>query len=343
MMHNTTQKIGALLLVLGGLLVILLSLLLGEQSISLANAWAEWQSGRALYTTIDLNILLNHRLPRTLAAMLGGAGLALAGSAFQALLRNPLATPYTLGVASASALGAWLAFILMDYGWFMTTVWGIGSVQFMAFIFACADVALIYFFASRFARPSPTTLLLIGVTLGMLANAGILFSRYIAKPERVVAVDHWLMGGVDVLGYQSIMAMLIGVVPCMAVLLSQAGKLDQMAFSPEMAASRGVRVGQVQFIVLFAASMLTAFIVSVTGPIGFVGLIIPHIMRTFSGPLHARLMPMVCWAGGIFLCACDILARMMLPGETPIGIVTTILGGIFFLYLLLHRKRLHWD
>jgi len=327
---------------IAGVAIIFASILFGEQHINLANAWREWQAGSPLYQTRDLNILLNHRLPRTLAALLSGAGLALAGCAFQALLRNPLATPYTLGVANASALGAWLAFILMDYGFFVTNFFGFGAVQIMAFLFASADVALIYLFASRQARPSPATLLLIGVTLGMLANAGILLSRYLAKPERVVAVDHWLMGGVDVLGYQSIVILALGVIPCLFVLLAQATKLDQIAFSPEIAAARGVRVGQVQFIILLTASLMTAIIVSVTGPIAFVGLIIPHTVRAITGPLHSRLMPLSCIAGGVFLCACDIAARLMLPGETPIGILTTLLGGLFFLWLLLKKRGINW-
>jgi len=342
MKRNGTNITPVVTLLLAGVFTVILSLLLGEERVSLGRAWVEWQSGAALYETRDLNLLLNHRLPRTLAALLAGAGLALAGCAFQALLRNPLATPYTLGVSSASALGAWLAFILMDYGYFVAGVFGFGSVQLMAFAFAIADVMLIYFCAYRFARPSPATLLLIGVTLGMLANSGILLSRYVAKPERVVAVDHWLMGGVDVLGYQPVLVLLLGVIPCVIVLLLQSGKLDQIAFSPEIAASRGVHVGRVQFTILFTASLLTALIVSVCGPIAFVGLVIPHVMRGLAGPLHSRLMPLSCFAGGVFLCACDIAARMILPGETPIGILTTLFGGVFFLYLLLSRRVSDW-
>lgn len=329
--------------ILGSGAIVVASLLLGAETLSLASLLDEWRAGRTVAESPMLSVLINQRLPRTLAALLGGAGLALAGAVFQALLRNPLATPYTLGVASAGAFGAWMAYILFDYGWFVSGVLGIPSTQAFAFVFAGADALLVYVIAARRQQSSPTVLLLAGVTMGMLFNSGIMLTRYLAAPERLVTMDRWLMGGVDVLGYRPVWILLLGGLPCALVLLAQAGRLDQFGFNMELAAGRGVNVGLLQLVTFGAGSLLVAVIVSVIGPIGFVGLIVPHGVRSLTGPKHRLLLPLSMLAGGTFLCACDILARVILPGETPIGIVTTLIGGPFFLFLLMRRRFTDWD
>lgn len=333
----------AVLLLTASLLLVAASLVIGAEPIRLGQAWREWRAHTPLREAPTLSILLMQRVPRTLAALLTGAGLSLAGCSFQALLRNPLATPYTLGVASSGALGAWLAFILMDAGWIGGYVLGLPSIQALAFLFAGADTLLVYWLASRNARTSPSVLLLAGVTMGMLANSGIMLTRYLAAPERLMMMDRWLMGGVDVLGYRPVLILLAGVLPCSLVLLAQAAKFDQFGFSAEVAAGRGVRVGRLQILTFLTGSLMTAVIVSEVGPIGFVGLIIPHGVRAITGPRHTLLMPMSVVVGGAFLCACDIAARKLLPGETPIGIITTLIGGPFFLYLLMRRKFTDWE
>jgi len=335
-----TQWISILVLVC--LAIIPASLLIGTETLDLGRAWHEWRAGLPLHEAPVLSILLNQRLPRTLAALLAGAGLALAGCAFQALLRNPLATPYTLGIASAGALGAWSAFILMDLGWFTAGVLGVPTVQAFAFLFAAVDVALVWLVATRKARSSPAVLLLAGVTLGMLANSGIMLTRYLAAPDRLVMMDRWLMGGVDVLGYKPIFTLLVGAVPCAAILLAHAAQFDQVGFGEEMAAGRGINVPRLQLVTFLAGSLMTAIIVSEVGPIGFVGLIVPHTVRALAGSRHRLLLPLSLLSGGAFLCACDIVARKILPGETPIGIVTTLIGGPFFLHLLMRRKFTDW-
>jgi len=323
--------------------LILASVFVGAQPIRPAVAWAEWRAGVPLHDSPVLSILINQRLPRTLAALIAGAGLALAGAVFQALLRNPLATPYTLGIASASAFGAWFAFILADAGWFAAGFFGLPATQGFAFLFAGINVLLIYLLAVRRTHTAPAVLLLAGVTLGMLFNSGIMLTRYLAAPERLVSMDRWLMGGVDVLGYRPVATLLIGVLPCAAILVAQAPKLDQFGFSTELAAGRGIHIKRLQLLTFLVGSLMTAVIVSVVGPIGFIGLIVPHAVRAFTGPRHAALLPLSMLCGGAFLCGCDILARMVLPGETPIGIITTLIGGPFFLYLLMRRKFTDWE
>jgi len=321
----------------------LLSLLIGTETLSLGQAWQEWRAGLSYADAPVLGILVQQRLPRTLAALIVGSGLALAGCAFQAMLRNPLAEPYTLGVASAGACGAWTATVLIAGFGLPRAILGISPIQAFAFLFAELDILIVYLLAARKERISPSVLLLGGVTMGMLANGGILFMRYLADPERVVMMDRWLMGGVDVLGYAPIKTLVIGVIPCMLILLAQAAKYDQLGFGAEIAAGRGINVKMLQVTTFFVGSLLTAIVVSVVGTIGFVGLVVPHAVRSVTGSRHRLLMPMSVLVGGGFLCFCDIIARKILPGETPIGIVTTLFGGPFFLYLLMNRRFTDWE
>ncbi len=333
--------LGGLLVTCGALMV--LSLMLGTESLSLAQAWREWRSGSSLSQAPTLSILLMQRLPRTLAAFVAGAGLALGGCAFQALLRNPLATPYTLGVSSAASLGAFAATILLPPLGLSLSLGPIGAVQIAAFVFAVIEVGLIYLIAAGRGRVSPGILLLVGVTLANLSASGILLLRYLAKPNQLVSMDRWLMGGVNVLGYSPVWTLALGVMPCIVLLLAQAPRLDQLGFGAELAEGRGVHVRRLQAVVFLVGSLMTAIIVSEVGPIGFVGLIVPHAVRAVTGSRHRILMPLSAVAGGAFLCACDILARLVLSGETPIGIITSLFGGPFFLYLLLRSRFSDWE
>lgn len=338
-----TRRFLLALMLIGSVSLMLASLAIGSADVSLGGAWAEWRSGVPLQDAPALSVLVQQRLPRTLAAIIVGAGLALAGCAFQAMLRNPLATPYTLGVASAGALGAWTATILIQGYGFSLVFLGPRPIQALAFVFAALDMALVYALAARRSRLSPSVLLLAGVTMGMLANAGILFMRYLAAPERLVMMERWLMGGVDVIGYEDIKVLFWGVTPCILVLMAQGSKFDQLGFGTELAAGRGVNVPLLQVITFLVGSLMTAVIVSVCGPIGFVGLIVPHAVRTVTGSRHRVLMPFCTVAGGAFLCLCDIIARRVVSGEFPIGIVTSMVGGPFFLYLLMRRRFTDWE
>ncbi|HNV22360.1 MAG TPA: iron ABC transporter permease [Candidatus Hydrogenedentes bacterium] len=325
------------------LAAVLASIGVGSESISFAAAWRDWCAGRPLADAPELAILLQHRLPRTLAALFAGGGLALAGCVFQALLRNPLATPYTLGVASAGAFGAYTATVVMRSAGLALALWGFSAVQVFAFVFALLDVSLIYLMAVRRHHVSSSVLLLAGITLGMLSNAGMMLVRFLSEPGMLAMMERWLMGGVDVIGYEPVVRLAAGVLPCSAVLLLQAAKFDQLGFGAEVAQGRGVNVRRLQTTTFLLGSFLTAVIVSEVGPIGFVGLIVPHAVRSLTGSRHRLLLPLSFVAGGAFLCLCDIFARIMLPGETPIGIITAFIGGPFFLYLLLRRRFGDWE
>lgn len=318
------------------LLAAIASLVFGTESIAFSDIVKHWGDPASPIW----GIVSQQRLPRTLAALLAGGGLALAGCVFQAALRNPLATPYTLGVSSAAALGAWCSGLARDY-FALHAVPGLEPG--FAFAFALLDVALIYAFTRRQVHASPTVLLLAGVTLGMLANSGIMLTRYFATPDRIVQMDRYLMGSVDKLGLAPIWLLAAGLVPCVLILWTQARALDQYCFSPELAEGRGVSVGRLLWIVFFFGSLLTAVIVSVTGPIAFIGLVVPHFMRLLTGPRHAALLPVCFVAGGAFLCGCDVISRLVMPGETPAGIITTLVGAPLFLHMLLRRRSGGWE
>jgi iron complex transport system permease protein len=283
------------------------------------------------------NIMLMQRVPRVLLAILAGGGLAVAGAVFQALLRNPLATPHVLGVSAGGALGAVVALSLQ---WSAPVLGPITSLQFYALIGALLNVAIVYALARRRESFSPLKLLLAGVTLGIVSSAMIMLVRFVSDPHKLVMVDRWLMGGLDVQGFSSIASILPLYLPALAVLLTQAGALNQLALGEEMAAGRGVDVAAVQVEAFLAGSVLTALIVSVAGPIGFVGLIVPHVLRGIIGPDHRSLLFACFFAGGAFLAAADTVARSAFaPSELPVGVLTAIMGGPFFLLLLVRLAR----
>jgi iron complex transport system permease protein len=283
------------------------------------------------------NIILYQRMPRVLLALLAGGGLAVAGAVFQALLRNPLATPHTLGISAGGALGA---AVCISLGWRVGLVGPFTSVQFFALVGSLVNVAVIYAMARRREVFSPLRLLLGGVTLGLISSALIMFVRFASDPQKLVMVDRWLMGGLDVQGYYSLAAVLPLLLPALVLLLAGANTLNQLAFGEEVAVGRGVDVNAAQIEAFLAGSVLTASVVSVAGPIGFVGLIVPHVLRAIFGPDHRLLLYLCFFGGGAFLAAADTVARSAFaPSELPVGVLTAMLGGPFFLLLLLRGRR----
>lgn len=291
------------------------------------------------------------RLPRTLLAMITGLTLALAGTTFQALLRNPLAEPYTLGVASGGALGALLALKLgptigLDWSWA-----GPSPVQVSAFVGALVVVALVYFLGRSMGMLNTYDLLLAGVTMALFCGAAMMAVQYFADYGELFGMIRWMMGGVETVAYRDILGALMLVVPATCVLLALSGPLNQMSLGEELAGARGVPVAWVQVLGFVSASAATGAVVAVCGPIGFVGLIVPHAVRAVIGPDHRVLMPCAALMGGAFLIVCDWGSRLLLPfygnlrgldlqgAELPIGVITSLLGGPFFLVLLLRSRR----
>jgi len=285
----------------------------------------------------DVNIVLEQRLPRVLLGLLAGGALAAAGAVFQALLRNPLATPHTLGVSAGAALGAVVA-ISLD--WTGPRLGPLSPVQFFALVGALLSVGIVYALARRKEVFSPMKLLLAGVTLGLISSAMIMFVRFISDPQKLVIVDRWLMGGLDVQGYRSIASVLPILLPAVVLLFTEAGAMNQLALGEEIAVGRGVDVPAVRLEAFLGGSVLAAAVVSVAGPIGFVGLIIPHALRAVFGPDHRLLLFLCFFGGGAFLAVADTFARSAFaPSELPVGVLTAMLGGPFFLILLVASGR----
>ena len=277
------------------------------------------------------------RLPRALMAVLAGATLATAGAGFQALLRNPLATPYTLGVASGASLGAVASLLL---GIPLMVPLGLGMTG-AAVSGAAVSIFIVYWFGRRSAGgvglPS-TTLILAGVTLNYFWGSMVLFLQCLADPMQLYRMIRWTIGGLEDRGFMPILRVLPFSLLLIGVMLRRAGELNLLAAGDEWAASRGVEVRSCRRAIFLAASLATGVLVAETGPIGFVGLIVPHGIRLVAGPDHRLLIPATALLGGAFLCICDTLARSLSMG-LPVGVLTALLGGPFFLILLSWRKH----
>ena len=282
---------------------------------------------------VDAQIFFIARLPRALAAALVGGTLAAAGVVFQGLLRNALATPYTLGVSAGASLGAMVA---ITFG----TSWAVGGIASASLAGAFLAVLIVYALAAaRHRGLSTTVLLLAGVTLNAFFSALILFVQYISDFAQTYRALRWLMGDLDVAGYAPILYALPLVLIAFAAFAWLARPLNIVSVSAEVAGSRGVPVERVQRLAFFSASLATGAAVSVGGPIGFIGIIVPHFVRLLVGADHRLVLPVSVLLGGTFLVACDVIARTVFsPIELPVGIITAVIGGPFFLWLLIARR-----
>jgi iron complex transport system permease protein len=310
-------------------LALLLAPLIGPRRIDIALALA----GPG---TPDHDILFGARLPRTLFAALAGGLLAAAGVSFQAVLRNPLASPFTLGISGGASLGAVIALRL---GW--DRAFGpLPAVPMAALAGALAVVALVAALARSRRRFSPVTLLLGGVIVNFICSGLILFVHYQADLTHSFLMVRWTMGALDLFGYHPLAFALVLALPGLLLIAATLRYLNVMSVGEDWARSRGTDVRHVAARQYLGASLLTAAVVAHAGPIGFVGLIVPHTLRMIVGADHRLLSPASLFAGGAFLVACDTLARTVLaPVELPVGVITALLGGPFFLWLLLGRRR----
>lgn len=281
----------------------------------------------------DEIILLQVRLPRVLGAALVGAALATSGVLFQALLRNPLADPLLLGTSSGAALGATVAFVLP------TALIGVAFslVAALAFVGALLAVALVYVLATRRGQTPVVTLLLAGVAVGALLAAGqtLLITLNPQVAQHIVSLYLWLSGGVFVDGWDQVGLIALLVVFGVAAALYLAPTLDAFALGEEMAGYLGVEVERRKLAIVGLAALLVAAAVSISGLVGFVGLVAPHACRLLLGPRHRLLLPASALAGGTFVVVTDLLARTLVaPTELPLGVLTALVGGPFFLFLL---------
>jgi iron complex transport system permease protein len=312
---------------------VMLAPLVGSTPVSLARAL---DRSIPFADNVDAQIFFVARLPRTLAGALVGATLAAAGVVFQGLLRNPLATPFTLGVSAGAALGAMLA---ITFGW--TLDWlGLPAVAAASFAGSLMAVGVVYGLARAKHRGLSTdVLLLAGVTMNAFFSALILFVQYFADYAESYRTLRWLMGDLDVSSYGPLVTAVPLVLVSFAAFAWIARPLNLLSLGPESAETRGISVVQAQRAAFFSASLATGAAVSVGGPVGFIGIIVPHLVRLMVGSDHRVVLPAAALFGAAFLVGCDVVARtVMAPVEIPVGVITAIVGGPFFLWLLVRRR-----
>lgn len=281
-------------------------------------------------------IIWEIRFPRTLLAALVGASLAVAGAVYQAILRNPLADPYILGVSSGAALGAVLA-ILTGWGSFLFGSW---TLPLYAFVFACIALLFVLRLARAGSRTDMGTIILSGVVVQAFFGALLTFAISLST-EQLQRIQFWLMGGgFSLRGWDHVGVLVPFLAIGMAIIWWFSRELNLFFLGDRYAGHLGVPVGRMRLLLLVTASLITGAAVSVSGTIGFVGLVIPHVMRMLFGPDHRLLVPISALAGAMFLVGSDLLSRVLLaPRELPVGVITAFVGAPFFGWLLRKNSR----
>ena len=285
----------------------------------------DWSAGRA-------NIVWEIRFPRVVLAGLVGAGLGLVGAALQSVTRNPLADPHLLGISSGGAFGAIAA--LLHTGLFL----GLLTVPLMAFGGALVATVLVLGVAQLAGASSADRLVLAGVAVSFVIMACANILIFLGDPRATHTVVFWMLGGLGLAQWSHLIWPLAVLIPCGLWLWAQAGRLNAMSLGDETAASLGIEVGRFRLTVFVAAALITGVMVAFSGLIGFVGLMMPHLVRLVVGGDNARVLPASALAGAVFLIWTDALARVAVaPDDMPIGVVTGLVGGVFFIWMMARR------
>lgn len=302
---------------------------------------------RDAFAFLAKTIGFSQRFSRSILALQVGATLALCGAVFQILFRNPLATPYTLGVASGGSLAALIAYRAGWAGVFL----GISTLSLAAFVGAILVVALVFFVARGSRRLTSNELLLAGVTLGLFCSAMMMFVTAVSDERETFFIIRWMMGSLEPIRWSAGTTLLPMILPAWFVLIALARTLNQYRLGEEWAETRGVNVGRLQLLCVIVCTLATAGVVAQCGPIGFVGLVVPHIMALLVGSDCRFLLPTSAIGGGAFLILCDwasqismrlagrLLDRELGSAILPIGVITAIIGVPLFLLLLRTKRR----
>ncbi|HTQ41217.1 MAG TPA: iron ABC transporter permease [Polyangiaceae bacterium] len=329
------MRVGAGTIVATAAVSLLLAIVLG---VSFGSGSA-WFADLFVSGTVRHDIVVGFRLPRVLLGAVAGAGLAAVGASFQAVLRNPLAEPYVLGVSGGAALGATVAIVLG--GSLLVGVLGAAGVPAAAFAGGLAATAIVWTLV-RAGRASGASILLAGVVVNAIAGACITLVEAIAEPGQAQSLLWWLMGFLDVPSWPELAFVALYVALGLALLVRDAPRMNLMALGDEPATTLGLDVRALERRVFFACAAVVGAIVSVTGLIGFVGLVVPQAIRRLTGPDLRVVLPASALAGGAVLTLCDLLVRVLAPHvhtELPVGAVTALAGGPVFLLLL--RRSAH--
>jgi len=330
-----------------GLLVLVLFAMvatsLGAASLGLGEVFRAIVAKALPFTGVQSNeladvIVWDLRLPRVLMAIVAGMGFAASGATMQGVTRNPLVSPYTIGISSAAGFGAALAIVL--------GVGVVGTDKYIvianAFVFALLAAFLVYGMA-RIRGTTPETLILAGIAMMYLFSAATSLLQYIGTQEQVAGVVYWLFGSLTAATWDKLLVVSIFFAVCFPIMMKYSWDLNALAAGDDTAASLGVNTKRVRVISVTLATLVTVSIICFTGIIGFVCLVAPHITRMVIGPDHRFLLPCSCIVGGLLLLCADTLGRMVIqPAEIPVGIVTSFIGVPMFAYLLMTRRRQYW-
>jgi iron complex transport system permease protein len=280
--------------------------------------------------TLD-TVVFQVRLPRILAAVLVGAALATSGAAYQGMFRNPLVSPDILGASAGACFGAALAiFYSLNYA----------GIQILSFIFGLLAVSITYAVSSRISHESTLTLVLSGILIGTLFTSGTSLLKYMADPfDKLPAITYWLMGSLSSISSEDVLAVILPMLAGGFILYLVRWRLNVLSLGEEEASALGLDTRKLKMIVILCATMMTSAAVSISGMIGWVGLIVPHLARMIVGPNYKALLPASIIIGGTYLLLVDDLARVMASVEIPLGILTSIIGAPFFIYLLMRSRR----
>ncbi len=291
----------------------------------------------ALFETGSLSqrIFLELRLPRILLAFISGGTLALAGLLFQTLFRNALMTPFTLGVSGGAVLGAGIAIKLG-----VSVALGISAISLFGFMGAFSTVVLLIVLSRYLKRAEQESLLLLGIALSFFYTSALMVIFYLSSFTETATIMRFTMGSLSIVGYDTVITTSIFAGILLSTLWLKRFELQLLSISEEQASLKGINTQQITYLFLIISSLAIGVLVSLTGPIGFIGLIIPHMLRKiYQRPVSSLILPTFI-LGGLFLLACDTLARYFSTGsEIPIGVITALIGGPFFIYLIISRQR----
>lgn len=334
---RATLRLTALLLVLAPVAIFLLSFLVGRYPVPPLTV-IRVIAAQILPVTPDWpavvgSVVLDVRLPRVIAAMLVGGGLAMSGACYQGVFRNPLVSPFTLGVSAGAGFGAAIAILLFQQRY---------AVQLCAFAFGLAAVGLCFFMSRMYRAGSTLVLVLAGVIVGSLFTALLSLLKYVADPNsKLPVIEFWLLGSLSSVSMADIAAVAVVAVPSAAILLLLRWRINLLAMGDEQARILGVEAGKLRAVVVLLATLIAASTVAISGIIGWVGLVIPHFARILVGPDFRKLLPATLSLGACYLLVIDDLARSVTAAEIPLGILTALVGAPAFM-LLLRRGSLGW-
>ncbi len=328
-MKKINQWLAMSILVVLPIFLFFLSFLIGRYSISpidvILTLLSSINSNFSVSPMIS-SIVFNIRLPRIIAAMLVGASLAIAGAAFQGIFKNPLVSPDILGVSAGSGFGACIAILFTAGNW---------MIQLLAFIFGLISVSITYIISKSYKAGGILVLVLCGVAISAFFNALISGAKFIADPnDKLPQIVYWLMGSLSDVNMDKLFVVIIPITIGITILLILRWRLNVLAMGDEEAQSLGINPRNLRLLIIVAGTLVTAASVSISGIIGWVGLLIPHITRMIVGPNHKVLLPASISIGASFLLLIDTVSRTVISIEVPIGILTAIIGVPIFLYLL---------